>query len=412
MFELPPTCGTAVSLEMSTAEELPGSAEVVIIGGGVMGLSVAYYLTERGIGRTARGDYSGILLLERNTLGSGSSAKPLGGVRANFSDPANIVLGQRSLAVYENFSTTFGVDIHLNKVGYLFLGRTEEERESLEQSAHSQRLLGIDARILSPTEAQEVNPYLNPSALTAACYTPNDGHAAPSAVVEGLRRALVERNVRICDHTEVLDIERTAASITAVTTNRGSVRTSTVVCAAGAWSKSIGEMAGVDLPVEPTRRMIGLTPQQTGAQCPPRIPFTLDLSTTMYFHNYGRGLLLGISHAEEPSFCREYSSAWLSEFNAAASIIAPELENPTLAAGWAGFYENTPDHNALIGPSLTVPGFFYIAGFSGHGFLQAPAAGELLADIISDSTPFMDPGPFSATRFSGKGAPWKELNII
>ncbi|MBZ8178254.1 FAD-dependent oxidoreductase [Corynebacterium poyangense] len=395
---------------MSTADHLPQSAEVVIIGGGVMGLSVAHYLAERGVGQDHQGNYSGIVLLERDTLGSGSSAKPLGGVRANFSDPANIILGQRSLKVYENFHRDFGVDIHLNKVGYLFLARTEEERQALDQSAESQRLLGIDARSLDPHEAQKVNPFLKAEALTGACYTPNDGHAAPAAVVEGLRRALDERGVCMCDRTEVLDIERTAQGITSVTTSRGEIRTETVVCAAGAWSKRIGEMAGVDLPVEPTRRMIGLTPQQSTP--PPRIPFTLDLSTTFYFHNYGRGLLLGISHAAEPGFCREYSNEWLKEFNAAASIIAPELENPSLAGGWAGFYENTPDHNALIGASLTVPGFFYITGFSGHGFLQAPAAGELLADIITNRTPFMDPTPFSATRFSGLGSPWNELNII
>ncbi|GAB2505088.1 NAD(P)/FAD-dependent oxidoreductase [Corynebacterium atrinae] len=391
-----------VPLDLTYTARQPDSADVVIIGGGVMGMSTAWQLAARGI--------KNIVVIEQSTLGSGSSAKPLGGIRANFSDPSNVLLGKRSLEAYYRFEDDFGVDIELSRVGYLFLARTGAELEQLESSAVTQANLGTETHVVSPGEAAKINPFLNANALTGASFTPNDGYAAPAKVVEGYTRACLALGVTILDRTQVLDIQRTGDSLDAVITNRGQIRTSSVICAAGAWSAAIGEMVGVDLPVEPVRRMIGLTRQQPTPY--PQIPFTLDLSTTMYFHNFYNGLLLGISHLEKSAFCREYSYEWLKEFDAAASICAPALENPDLEAGWSGYYENTPDHNALIGEASDLPGFFYITGFSGHGFLQAPAAGELVADLYEGKSSFMDPKPFSADRFNCADSGLREVNII
>lgn len=380
-----------VPLVVSPSAPLPAAAEVVIAGGGIMGTSIAYHLAEAGV--------RNIVLIERNTLGSGSSAKPLGGVRATFSDPGNIRLGQRSLEAYERFGEKFKTDIGLRQVGYLFLCRNEAEVIEVEASTHIQNSLGGSSRMVSSEEAQRINPLLEPKALLAASYSPRDGFAQPSKVVQAYAEAALQMGVTICQDTEVLHIQTGGGSVEAVHTNRGSIRTATVVCTAGAWSSRIGAMAGVHLPVQPVRRQIGMTPQRHVPY--PTVPFTLDLSTTMYFHNYLNGMLLGISNQDqEPGFCREFDYQWLPMFNRAAEIVAPSLAHQELEAGWAGLYENTPDHNAMIGSSDTIEGFLYATGFSGHGFLQGPAVGELMRDIYLGRDSFMDPEQFSAARFS------------
>ena len=182
-----------------------------------------------------------------------------------------------------------------------------------------------------------------------------------------------------------------------------------MIITAGAWSTKLGAMLGVHLPVQAIRRQVGFTPQLDRPH--PEVPFTLDLSTTLYFHNYRNGLLLGISNLDEdPGFCREFSYGWTRAFDAAAAVVAPSLVGQPLVGGWAGLYENTPDHNALIGKAA-VPGVLYATGFSGHGFLQGPAVGEIIRDLYLDRDPFMDPTAFSADRF-GTGALLTEVHII
>lgn len=391
-----------VGLTPTYAAVPPDAAEVVIIGGGIMGISTAWHLAAEGV--------RNIVVVERSDLGSGSSAKPLGGVRANFSDPGNIILGQRSLEAFRQFPARFGAEIGLQQVGYLFLCRSELEHSSLLKATEIQNAMGVNSRMVSPAEAAEINPMVDAGSLVGASFSPGDGFADPSLAVAAYAAGAVDLGVTILNHTQVLDIQCSGGSIESVTTNRGTVRTHAVVCCAGAWSGLIGAMVGVDLPVTPVRRLIGLTRQRSRPY--PRVPFTLDLSTTMYFHNYRNGLLVGISHREEPGFTREFTYDWLAEFNAAAAICAPELEQPDLTGGWAGLYENTPDHNALIGEAHDLPGFFYATGFSGHGFLQGPAVGELMADLYLGRTSFMDPTHFSAARFSGESSLLSEVNII
>lgn len=392
-----------VPLVKSLHRALPAEGAVVILGGGIMGTSIAYHLAEAGV--------KNIVLLERNALGSGSSAKPLGGVRATFSDPGNIRLGQRSLEAYERFGEKFRTDIGLRQVGYLFLCRNESELAQVEDSTRIQNRLGGSSRMVSPDEAHAINPFLDPAALVAASYSPRDGFAQPSKVVKAYAEAAQQLGVTICQDTEVLDIDAAGGEVRAVHTNRGSIRTPTVICAAGAWSTKLGAMAGVHLPIEPVRRQIGMTPQ--AAKPLPTVPFTLDLSTTLYFHNYLNGMLLGISNQDqEPGFCREFDYQWLPAFNRAAEIVAPTLAHQDLEVGWAGLYENTPDHNAMIGTSDTVSGFMYATGFSGHGFLQGPAVGELVRDMYLGRDSFMDAEQFSAARFVGELSQVREVHII
>jgi sarcosine oxidase subunit beta len=378
------------------------SAEIVIIGGGVMGTSIACHLARAGV--------TDVLLLEANELGSGSSGKPLGGVRAQFSSPDNVRLGARSLAAYRDFAASTGTGIGLEQVGYLFLLRTPEEVAGFEASVRMQNELGVPSRLISPSEAGALNPYLQLDGVLAAAYSPEDGYAHPGSVVKGYADEAQRLGVRFRTGTRVIGIDRVGADITAVQTANGPVATGTVICAAGAWSAAVGAMAGVDLPVEPLRRQIAFTPALTPR--PPRIPFTIDFDSTFYFHGAGDGLLLGVAEAGQPvGFETEYDESWLGELRAATRRCAPSLAEVRLERGWAGLYEMTPDCNALIGQSPTVGRFLYAAGFSGHGFLQAPAAGEIVRDLYLGAEPFCDVSGFDAQRFAEN---WSrtELNIV
>lgn len=385
------------------SEALPERAAVAIIGGGIMGVSIAFHLAQAGV--------RDVVLVERDTVGSGSSAKPLGGIRATFSDPGNIQLGQRSLEAFERFDAEFGTDIGLRQVGYLFLCRTPDEADAVAASATLQNRLGGDTRLVTPSEAAALNPYLDPRALVGASYSPRDGYARPARVVAAYREAAARLGARVCERTEVLGIGR-AAGVHELHTTRGALVADTIVIAAGAWSRRVGAMVGIDLPVEPLRRLIGVTAPLRPA--PGDIPFTLDLSSTLYFHGAGdEALLVGISHpGQAAGFGRDFDHEWVPAFDEAAAVVAPSLVGLSLVGGWAGLYEDTPDHNACIGRAEQVEGVLYATGFSGHGFLQGPAVGELVRDLYLGRTPFLDPTPFGAARFGERDARIRELHII
>ncbi|MGW1883909.1 NAD(P)/FAD-dependent oxidoreductase [Streptomyces sp. NPDC001970] len=383
---------------------LPPSADIVVIGAGVIGASIAFHLAEAGV--------RDILVLERDTPASGSSGKPIGGVRAQFSDPLNIRLGQRSLAAWRDFAARPGADVGLETVGYLFLLDSDEDADAFREAAAAQRELGVESRVIGPHEAHQLCPYVDPRAIVAAAYSPGDGYALPKAAVLGYLRAARRLGATVHTRCAVTGIDAVDGTLQAVRTTAGTVRTRTVVCAAGAWSAAIGAMAGVCLPVIPLRRQIALTgpivPQ------PPRIPFTLDFASTLYFHNdTADGLVLGLSDTrQEPGFGRDFSEEWLEPFRAAAARSAPALAELRPMTGWAGLYEMTPDRNALIGESADVSRFLYATGFSGHGFLQAPAVGEIVRDLWLGREPFLDVGPLAATRFDGAAAVRPEAHII
>jgi len=335
----------------------------------------------------------------------------LGGVRATFSDPSNIVLAQRSLEAYERFGAELGVDIGLRQVGYLFLCRTENELAAVESSTELQNRLGGSSEMVGRGRAAQLNPFIDPSVVLGASFSQRDGYAKPGQVVRGYADAARSLGVVSANRqTKVTAIDIHDGRVTAVRTSHGLVRTDTVICTAGAWSQRIGEMAGVLLPVVPVRRQIGFTGPLVRPM--PTVPFTLDLASTMYFHNAGHGQSLGISDPDEsPGFGRQFSYEWLAAFDRAAAVIAPALVGVKLESGWAGLYENTPDHKALIGRAQAPRNFLYATGFSGHGLLQAPAVGELVKDLYLERDSFMDPHPFRADRFRDAEV-LKEVHII
>lgn len=386
-----------------TFRSVPATAEVVIIGGGVMGTSAAFHLAEAGV--------SDIVVVERGELACGSSGKPIGGVRAQFSDPLNIELGSRSLRAYEDFPRRPGADIRLDTVGYLFLLTTERQAADFESAVRTQNALGVPTRMITPDEARRLCPYVSTDGLVAAAHSPTDGHARPVLVVRGYADAAARAGVTFATHTTVTGLDTTGDRVTAVHTDRGRIDCATVICTAGAWSARIGDMAGLHLPVRPVRRQLAFTEPLVPPA--PRIPFTIDFTSSAYFHNSDDGLLFGLADPREPDgFDTTWTPEWLELFREALRQRAPELAEMRAAGGWAGLYEITPDHNALIGRSGELVNFLYATGFSGHGFLQGPAVGELLRDLHLERETFTDISPLSADRFRTGAATRPEAHVV
>jgi sarcosine oxidase subunit beta len=384
------------------ATDFPARASVVVVGGGVIGLSAAYHLARAGV--------PDVLLLERDELGSGSTCRAAGGVRAQFSDAVNVELGLRSLRTFETFEREFGQDIDLRQVGYLFLLDQPHQVEAFEKNVAMQNELGATSRMIDPAEARRLSPLIDTEGLLAAAWSPQDGHCTPESVVLGYARAARGAGARLVRGCAVTGIATDGATITAVETSRGTVATDTVICTAGAWSKQVGDLAGVDLPVVPLRRQILTTEPVAGLD--PHTPFTIDFSTSFYFHGEGPGLLLGMSDPdEEPGFRLGRSDDWLPRLGEAIERRAPRIAEVGIAGGWAGLYEMTPDHNGLVGESTDVSRFLYATGFSGHGFLMGPAIGEVMRDLYLGARPVVDVSGLDARRFDGS-AIRPELNIV
>ncbi|HEY3609964.1 MAG TPA: FAD-binding oxidoreductase [Pseudonocardiaceae bacterium] len=381
---------------------LPATASTVIIGGGVMGTSIAYHLAKAGV--------PDVVLVERDTLAAGSTSRAAGGVRAQFSDELNIQLGQRSLAAFARFGDEPGHDIGLHRAGYLFLLSTQADLATFEANVALQNSFGVPSRLISPAEAHRLSPLISVEGLVGAAFSPDDGYCTPEAVVHGYAAGARRHGATLVRQCEVHDVDTRGDEIVAVRTSRGPIRTNSVICAAGAWSRHVGAMVGVDLPVSPLRRQIAVT--EAIPALPPDVPMTIDFTSTFYFHGEGRGLLMGISDpAEAVGFRTDRSDDWLPLLSEAVRRRAPALLDVGVTGGWAGLYEVTPDHNALIGEAASPSRFLYATGFSGHGFLQGPAVGEVVRDLHLGRTPFVDVTPLRAERFA-HNAPRAEVNVV
>lgn len=381
---------------------LPASAEVVVVGGGVIGVSAAFHLAEAGVE---------VLLVDRGPLGAGSTCRSAGGVRAQFSDRVNVELGARSLEAFGRFAQRPGQDVDLHRVGYLFLLDDSAAVADFERGVALQNSLGVPSRMLEPAEAQRLSPPIRTDGLLAAAFSPDDGHCSPEAVVLGYASSARRLGARLVTGCAVTGVELDGSEVTAVVTDRGTVRTGTVVCAAGAWSGEVGGWVGVDLPVTPVRRQVLTTTAPTGEPLPDDLPMTIDFATSLYFHREGPGLLLGMSDPDQrPGFDVRRDDAWLPRLHEAVARRAPGLLDAGICGGWAGLYEVTPDHNGLVGEAEGVSRFVYATGFSGHGFLMGPAVGEVVRDLVLGRTPPVDVGALGVGRFAG--VPRPELNVV
>jgi sarcosine oxidase subunit beta len=367
-----------------------------------MGTSIAFHLAEAGVD---------VCLLERAELASGSTSRAAGGVRAQFSDPLNIALGLRSIHAYERFGERPGAEIDLAQVGYLFLLDREEDVAAFEESVALQNEHGVPSRFVGLDEARRLCPLAGLDGVIAATYSPLDGHASPEAVVQGYAAGARRHGAAVVTHCAVhdVDVDVDGDAIHSVRSEHGDVETGIVVCAAGVWSSGLARMAGLELPVEPVLREVWHT---APADLPPRIPLTVDFSTGFYFHREGPGLLFGMAdRAQRPGFDAPSDPAWLERVTAVAERRLPLLPELGIAGGWKGYYEVSPDHNALIGEAAGAARFLYATGFSGHGFLQGPAVGEIVRDLVLEREPFVDVAPLAVERFE-QAAPRPEHNVI
>jgi len=378
------------------------SADVVIVGGGCMGAAVAYYLTLHGAGR--------VVLVEREPqLGTGSTGRNAGGVRHQFSDPANIALSRESIALFERFEAEVGSPIDFWQDGYLFLLASEASAARFRDSVALQRSLGLDVQWLTGDEAARMTPGLDATGVVAATFCAKDGITDPNGVTMGFVKAAQDRGLTVLRDTEVTGIDVAGGRVTGVRTSRGPIAAGTIVNAAGPWGGQVAALAGVALPIVPERRHIFIAHPEAGAswddprfagRTPVSRLMVIDFDTTFYFHREGAGLLFGMGDpAERPGFDLTVKWDFLPDVTEVAITRLPALAEAAVTHAWAGLYEMTPDHNPVIG-TLGLDGFYGIAGFSGHGFQQAPAAGRLLADVMLGRNPHFDLSPFAYERFA------------
>jgi sarcosine oxidase subunit beta len=361
----------------------------VVIGGGAIGTSTLYHLAKAGCTRT--------VLVERGTIASGSTSAAAGGFRAQFSDELNIRIAMTSIERFSRFAEEIGTDIDFRQPGYLFL-LNEAELAAFAPAVALQHALGVPTCVLDVDGALAIVPGVNPEGLAGATFCPMDGLATPESVAQGYAAAARRLGARVLQSVAAQQILVENGAVTGVRTGDGHViQTPVVVCAAGVWSRELAAAIGVDLPVTPERRYIyhvdgrGPLPEQT--------PLTIDFSTGFYFHSEGPGLLLG--------------GPWptADELAPVALHRLPILGDLGIAHGWSGFYEMSPDHNAIVGATDQPTGFLYGTGFSGHGFQQSPVVGEYLADLALGRTPALDLSPFSLDRFA-LDAPRREVNVV
>jgi glycine/D-amino acid oxidase-like deaminating enzyme len=380
---------------------LPPAADVVVVGGGVVGTSIAFHLAEAGVD---------VCLLERGQLAGGSTSRAAGGFRAQFSDPLNIAIGLRSIEAFTRFGERPGAEIDLHQVGYLFLLDRPEDVTAFEASLTLQNELGVPSRFVPLDEAATLCPIAGLEGVLAATFSPFDGHASPEAVTQGYASAARAHGANVVTGCTLDGIDVSGGGIGRVETSRGGINTETVVCAAGVWSPEVARLVGVELPVEPYLREVGFTGPTPGL--PDGIPLTVDFSTGFYFHREGPGLLFGMADRDQaPGLDAATDPAWLERVMEVADRRCPSLLDMGIAGGWKGHYEVTPDHNALVGEATGVRRFLYATGFSGHGFLQGPAIGEIVRDLVLGREPFVDVAPLSVERFA-RSATRPERNVI
>jgi len=378
-------------------------ADAVIIGGGIIGMATAFYL--------ARAKYGRIVLLEKESLtGTHSTSKAAGGIRAQFANKANIQMSMLSEKLFCRFKEDTGQDAFFDQVGYMFLLTRDEDVESFTQSVALQRSLGLKVQILKPADIPQYAPHVRLDDVKMATFCHDDGLADPNEFLAGYEKASRKMGVEIELGTEVTGMTVTAGRITDVATNQGNISCGLVVNAAGAFASLIGRMVGVDLKVAPIRRQCVTTGQLDFVK--PFFPMVVDVASGLYTHKESKGLLLGWADPNvKPSFDISVDPDYTDAILERALDRIPQLETAEVANQWAGLYETTPDHRAIIGYEPAVEGLFHITGFSGHGLMHAPAAGMVSTQIIMGQEPEIDISDLSPERFA-KGELQHETNVI
>jgi sarcosine oxidase subunit beta len=372
------------------------TAEVVIIGGGIVGSSIAYHLTAAGC--------KDVLVIERETAqGKGSTGKSMGGVRAQFSTPVNIQMSLYSIPFYASFDERLGYPAGYRPQGYLFCATNETHLAYLRTNYHKQIAMGLkDVRLISAAEIRDMFPQLRSDDIVGGSFCATDGFVDPYSAMIGFMTRATDQGAKLWKNAQVTSIDSDGKGIVTVQTSRGPVSTRKVVNAAGAWSKSVAAMVGIDLPVEPLRRM--LVPTEPFDQFPHTAPMIIDMSNGFHFRPEALGFLLAWNDPEEtPGYKMDFDPAFIEKILTHAANRVPAFENLAVnpKRAWAGLYEMTPDHHPILGEAPGLPGFFLANGFSGHGVMHAPATGKILSDLIlTGKTNLIDASLLGLSRFA------------
>lgn len=350
------------------------TADVVVVGGGVVGASAAYHLAAAGAGS--------VLLLERaDAVATGSTGACAGGFRHQFSSRINIELSLASVPMILSFSEEHDLPLDVVQDGYLFLVRHERDWAEFRAGWELQRSLGVDSRLLSSAEAAEIVPGIAIDDLLGATFCADDGIADPAGLTQGYATLAARAGAEVRLGAEVVTIETDEARVSGVRTTDGVISAPVVVNAAGPWAGELAATAGVHLPLEPIPRMVVTTGSFPGA--PMRRTLVIDSATSCYFHREGEGVLMGMGgRVERPSFSTEVDHRFVEQELLPTMVrMFPPIEHAGVASMWAGLYEMTPDRHPIVGEA-PVKGLFLANGFSGHGFQHAPVVGKLLAELI------------------------------
>jgi len=369
---------------------LEQTADVVIIGGGVIGLSIAYHLSQRKEGK--------IVLLEKGQLGEGSTSRCVGGIRTQFSTEINIRFSLESMKTFDRFKEEFGVDPEFKRIGYLFLATTDQDVKVFQQNLILQKQFGIAVEWLHPDEIRRRFPYLKMDDILGGTFSPRDGYAGPSEVLSGFSGGAKRAGVRIYEGVEAKEILADKGKVTGVRTNGGEISSPVVVNAGGPYAYLVAEMAGLRIPVKPLRRQVFVTaPFHLIDQA---IPLTIDFDRGWYFRQEVDGFLLSGPLDREPSFNTNTDYEAMVEASENAIYRVPALEKARIARGWAGLYEISPDNHAILGKVPGLEGFILANGFSGHGFQHSPAVGKVISELILDGeATTLDISSLSIERF-------------
>jgi len=382
------------------------TADVAIVGAGIMGVSTAYHLARLGVGR--------VVVLERDSVCSGSTALASGGIRHQYANRLGVELTTHSIVTFERFEEEFGVDPSFRQHGYLILIATEEALELARRSVALQRSLGVDVELLDAAATRRLCPYLRTDDLLGATYSPRDGYADPYLCTTAIAARARALGVEIRQQCEAGGFTRSSGRITGVVTAAGIVEAPVIVLATGAWSGVVGTLAGVDIPVVPHRRHKFVTAPFPPDEIPAATPFIIDPHWGFSLRREGEGVLLGIGHRDEPAtFSTDVDRSLEPRVVERAVHRAPALADARLMRGWAGLYEMTPDQTGIVSRVPGVDGLYVIAGFSGHGFMHGPIAGQLMAELIAHSrTTTMDATPLDLARFARGEAHVEPLTFV
>jgi sarcosine oxidase subunit beta len=382
---------------------LPTTADILIIGGGVMGASAAYHLAKRGA--------KNIILLEKELyFGTGATGRCAGGVRYQFSTEINTKLSIASLPMIERFNEEIGQEVNYNQCGYLLVATHEAEAVKFKHNVELQNSLGVPTQLLSGDEVRARLPLMKFDDALAGTFNQKDGTVDPNGVVMGYINAAQKMGVQAIGGVEVLGITVSGGNVKEVQTSLGAIQTRIVLNVAGPWSSQIGKMAGIQIPVTPLRRQMFTT--NPLKEVPSDFPFVIDFAKSLYFHREGEGLLIGMSNqSEKPGYDQNVDEDFELINLEAAIERMPLVEKASRAAHWAGLYEVTPDAHPIYG-GTDVKGFFLCTGFSGHGFMHGPISGKLMSEFILDGKfSSVDVSMLDLNRFK-EGRLIQEYNVV